>query len=390
MPTLEQTVIQRIKRLIASPSVSSTNPHWDSSNLDVIQHLADFAEAQGFAVDIQPLPGNPDKANLVARLGPESPSNQRRGLVLSGHTDTVPFDAERWRSDPLQATEYDGALYGLGSADMKSFFALALAAADSFNAKALSAPLYLVATCDEESTMAGARHLVAETFAGARAAIIGEPTSLQPVRMHKGIMMQAITVKGRSGHSSNPALGNNALDALPVLLNLLSEYRLNLAQRFRCELLPVASPTLNFGCIHGGDNPNRICGEVELHFDVRLVPGLDFNAVEAELQHFVEQLAKDRELDVEMRRLIEPVPAFEQPISADLVALTESLSGHDAMGVNYATEAPFLQQLGLETIVLGPGSIDTAHKADEHLPLNQLKPAIKLLQSAIANYCTSH
>ncbi len=390
MSTLEKRVITQIQHLIASPSVSSTNPHWDSSNLGVIQHLADFAEAQGFVVDIQPLPDNPGKANLVARLGPESADNRRRGLVLSGHTDTVPFDAERWRSDPLRAIEYDGALHGLGSADMKSFFALALAAADSFNAKALSAPLYLVATCDEESTMAGARHLVAETLAGARAAIIGEPTSLQPVRMHKGIMMQAITLEGRSGHSSNPALGHNAIDALPELLNLLSQYRQTLAERFHCELLPVANPTLNFGCVHGGDNPNRICGKVELHFDIRLVPGLDFNTVEAELQHFVEQLAKDRELNVEMRRLIAPVPAFEQPIEAEVVELTEALSGQGAAGVNYATEAPFLQQLGLETIVLGPGSIDTAHKADERLPLNQLKPAINLLQAAIANYCTSH
>lgn len=390
MSTLEKRVITQIQHLIASPSVSSNNPQWDSSNLGVIQHLADFAEAQGFVVDIQPLPDNPGKANLVARLGPESADNQRRGLVLSGHTDTVPFDAERWRSDPLRATEYDGALHGLGSADMKSFFALALAAADSFNAKALSAPLYLVATCDEESTMAGARHLVAETLAGARAAIIGEPTSLQPVRMHKGIMMQAITLEGRSGHSSNPALGHNAIDALPELLNLLSQYRQTLAERFHCELLPVANPTLNFGCVHGGDNPNRICGKVELHFDIRLVPGLDFNTVEAELQHFVEQLAKDRELNVEMRRLIEPVPAFEQPIEAEVVELTEALSRQGAAGVNYATEAPFLQQLGLETIVLGPGSIDTAHKADEHLPLNQLKPVINLLQAAIANYCTSH
>lgn len=395
MPTIEQTVTRQISELVALPSVSSTDPSWDSSNRRVIERLAEFAEGQGFATEILPLPGG-DKANLIARLGPEKPlpesgdqahEQPRGGLVLSGHTDTVPFDEGRWTSDPLSLTERDGKLFGLGSADMKGFFAIALAAASRIDPSALRAPLYILATADEESSMNGARALESTALAGAEAVIIGEPTSLRPVRLHKGIMMQAIQLRGQSGHSSNPALGNNAIEGVPRLLQLLDELRTELAARYHCALLQIPAPTLNFGCLHGGDSPNRICGAVELHFDVRMVPGLDFSVVEASLQRCIELLAAERGLDVSMRRLVQPIDAFEESADAKLVKVVEAVTGVPAEAVNYATEAPFLQRLGLETIVLGPGSIDCAHQPDEHLALDQLTPALTILEQTIGHYC---
>ena len=161
MPTSEQTIVKRFIELVAADSVSSPDPSWDSSNRRVINHLSDYAERDGWAVDIQELESTAGgKANLIATLGnTDSPGDEPAGLVLSGHTDTVPFDAAGWASDPLKLTERDGRLYGLGSTDMKGFFAVALEAASVFDPSKFKAPLYLLATADEESTMRGARSL---------------------------------------------------------------------------------------------------------------------------------------------------------------------------------------------------------------------------------------
>ena len=258
------SLIERIRQLIATPSVSSVNPPFDMGNRPVIDLLANWLEEAGFAVQIQPIPGRPDKANLIAVKG-----RGEGGLVLSGHTDTVPYDDALWSTDPFRATEKDHRLYGLGSTDMKSFLALAIAVAEEIPANQLQAPLYLIATADEESSMSGAKALVAAADIGARHAVIGEPTGLKPVRMHKGVMMEGIRVIGRSGHSSNPALGRNALEGMCQVMSELLEFRTELQQQYRNPLFSVPVPTLNLGHIHGGDNPNRICGQCDLSIDLR-------------------------------------------------------------------------------------------------------------------------
>ncbi|NJM13824.1 MAG: M20/M25/M40 family metallo-hydrolase, partial [Synechococcaceae cyanobacterium SM1_2_3] len=156
MPTSEFPLLDRIRQLIAVPSVSSVSSQLDQSNRPVIDLLAGWLEQAGFAVRIEPLPQRPDKANLIATLG-SGPG----GLVLAGHTDTVPYDAGRWRYDPFGGTIADGRIYGLGAADMKAFLALALAAAQDFTARDFRQPLVILATADEESSMSGARALAA-------------------------------------------------------------------------------------------------------------------------------------------------------------------------------------------------------------------------------------
>jgi acetylornithine deacetylase len=197
MPQPDRSVLQQLSQLVATPSVSSTDPLWDQGNRAVIDLLAGWLSDMGFRTEIQEVAADGVKANLIATLG-SGPG----GLVLAGHTDTVPFDEGRWQSDPLGLTERDNRLYGLGSTDMKGFFPLAIAAAGAFLDKPLKQPLILLATADEESSMNGARALAAAGRPKARAAIIGEPTSLRPVRMHKGIMMEAVRVTGKAGHSS--------------------------------------------------------------------------------------------------------------------------------------------------------------------------------------------
>lgn len=382
MPYPEKLVIEQLRQLVSTASVSSPDPLWDQGNRAVIDLLAGWLADMGFRTEIQEVSEDGSKANLIATLG-SGPG----GLVLAGHTDTVPFDEGQWQSDPLSLTERDHRLYGLGSTDMKGFFPLALAAAGAFLDTALKQPLILLATADEESSMNGARALVTAGYPRARAAIIGEPTSLVPVRMHKGIMMEAVRVTGRAGHSSNPALGNSALDGMHAVMGDLMSYRQQLQQQFNHPLFEVAWPTLNLGCIHGGDSPNRICGQAELHFDLRMTPGGDNATVRGEIAQRMAQIARQRDLDIELRSLNVDVAPYEQSADSDLVRLAERLTGHRAEAVAFATEAPFMHQLGMETIVMGPGSIDRAHQPDEYLELEQIQPCIALLQQCIRHYC---
>jgi acetylornithine deacetylase len=382
MSVSSNTIIQQLRQLVALPSVSSTDPRWDQGNRAVIDTLAVWLSDLGFSCTIQNVSPDGKKANLIGTLG-SGPG----GLVLAGHTDTVPFDEGRWLSDPLHLTERDDRLYGLGSTDMKGFFPLAIAAATLFKDADLKQPLIILATADEESSMNGARALAHSGFPKARAAIIGEPTSLVPVRMHKGIMMESVQVVGRAGHSSNPQLGNSALDAMHAVMGDLIQYRQELQQRFSNDFFEVAFPTLNLGCIHGGDSPNRICGSTELHFDLRMTPNGDNASVRGEIEQRVQLIAQQHELDISLRSLVENISPFEQTADCELVRVAEKMTGHTAKSVAFATEAPFLQQLGMEAIVMGPGSIDLAHQPDEYLALDQIEPCISLLQRFIKHYC---
>lgn len=382
MAIREQRIIEQLGQLIGSASVSSTDPAWDQGNREVIDLLAGWLSHMGFDTEIQHVTEGGNKANLIATRG-TGPG----GLVLAGHTDTVPFDGGRWNSDPLKLSERDNRLYGLGSTDMKGFFPLALAAAESFKHVDFQQPLIILATADEESSMNGARALAAAGKPKARAAIIGEPTSLVPVRMHKGIMMEAVLINGRSGHSSNPALGNNALDGMHEVMGDLIAFRAQMAERYCNPLFDIAYPTLNLGHIHGGDSPNRICGRAALHFDLRMTPEGNNADVREDIRQRLELIGRQRGLDLELRPLIQDVSPFAEPADSELVMLAEKLTGHSAVAVAFATEAPFLQQLGMQTIVMGPGSIDQAHQPDEFMPLDQIDPCIGLLERFIQHYC---
>lgn len=382
MATATPTLLNMLDQLVSSMSVSSTTAAWDSSNREVIDLLATWLESLGFETEIQVVNQEKNKANLIATLG-TGPG----GLVLSGHTDTVPFDESLWQTNPLGITEIDNKLFGLGSTDMKGFFPIAIEAAKTFADKPIKQPLIIVATADEESSMDGARALAQSDRTLGRFAVIGEPTDLKPIRVHKGVMMEAITVTGRSGHSSNPALGNSALEAMTVVLTELMQFRHELQESYKHPMFEVPVPTMNLGCIHGGDNPNRICGECELHFDLRPLPGMNLDELRTRISGRLTPLATQLGVNISLRPLMPGVAPFEQAAESELVALAEKLTGHSSEAVSFGTEAPFLQAMGMETIVMGPGSIDCAHQPDEFLPTQQIKPAIGIIEQLIHRFC---
>ncbi len=382
------SIPEMIGTLIGEPSISSADPHHDQGNLGVIHRLAEWAESLGFRVEIDPV--NDRKANLIATLGASAADDIAGGLVLSGHTDTVPCNPGLWSSDPFMATERDGRIYGLGSADMKSFFALILEAASQFQAQDLQRPLVLLGTADEESSMSGARQLLNQNRQLGRQAVIGEPTGLKPIRMHKGVMMESIMVRGQAGHSSNPALGANAIVGMQAVMTELLVFQQELQARYRNTAFEVDYPTINLGAIHGGDNPNRICGACELLIDIRPLPGMDIDTLhEALCQRLEGILARDPRLYLEVKRLFPGLPAFETSADNDMTRSCEAFSGQSAGAVAFGTEAPFLDQLGMQTIVMGPGFIDQAHQPDEYLPLEHIPPGIDLLSRLIHRYCLS-
>ena len=373
---------EMLARLIAIPSVSSVNPLFDQGNRALIDEIAGWMEAAGFAVEIVPLPGRPDKSNVIGTLGQGA-----GGLVLSGHTDTVPCDPELWTHDPFRLTEADGRLYGLGTSDMKSFIALALEAARGLNASELKQPLIILATADEESSMAGAEALVKLGRPKARHAVIGEPTGLRPIRMHKGVMMEAIRIRGRSGHSSDASLGANALEGMQQALGALLDFRTEL-QRCHCNpLFHVPVPTMNLGYMHGGDNPNRICGHCELHIDVRPLPGMDMLELRDMLRERLQQAVTLPGLNLTLEPLFPGTAPMETPPDAELVKVTERLTGHTAGAVAFGTEAPYLRELGMDVVVLGPGDIAQAHQPDEYLALERIPPTLELLRGLIQRFC---
>lgn len=376
---------QMLQQLIATPSMSSVSPEFDISNRAVIDLLANWFESAGFAVEVMPLASQPHKANLLASYG--TVDEHSKGLMFAGHTDTVPYDQHSWHHDPFTLTQKDGRLYGLGTSDMKSYFALAMEAALRFKPEDLKQPLFILATADEESSMDGALALVERGCPHVRYAVIGEPTGLKPVNAHKGIMMEAIRLTGRSGHSSNPALGVNALEAMQLVIADLIDWRNSLQAQYKDERFAVPVPTLNLGYIQGGDNPNRICEQCELHFDLRALPGMDLEVLRQQIRERLTSLFKHSAIRWQMHSLCQGTQALHTDANSPIVQAAEHHCHAHAHAVAFCTEGPYLTELEIDTIILGPGDIDQAHQPDEYISLDRIKPTVDLLENLIRRFC---
>lgn len=370
------------QQLILAPSISSTESSLDVSNKAVIDLLATWFGELGFHIHISEVPNCVGKYNLVATYGCGN-----GGLLLAGHTDTVPFDDGLWSKDPFQLTEQDNKWFGLGSIDMKGFFAFVIEACKNIELNQLSQPLRILATADEETTMAGARAIAESATFKPKFAVIGEPTGMVPVFMHKGHMSEAIRITGRSGHSSDPANGINAIEIMHQVTGQLLKLQQKLKQQYACDHFAIPQPTLNFGHVHGGDSPNRICGSCELHIDMRPIPGVTPEDLFLLLNQALLPVQQQWPGAVDIYHLHEPIPAYSCDTSSELIKLAEQLTGETAIPVNYCTEAPFIQQLGCDTIVMGPGSIAQAHQPDEYLDMASIKPTQQTIEKLITEVC---
>ena len=375
-----------LAELIASPSISCADPALDCGNRPAAELLAGWLGDCGFDCELMPLPDRPDKVNLIATLG--APTGEApQGLVMAGHLDTVPYDAEGWDSDPFTLTERDQRLYGLGTCDMKGFIALAAAVAGEYEHKQLRQPLTLLASADEECGMDGARALLDAGRCPGRHAIIGEPTNLVPIHRHKGILMDAVRVHGKAGHSSNPAHGVNAIEGMRLAMNAVAEFRDELAATADAGGFPVGHATLNLGVLRGGDSPNRIPALCELQVDLRFPPGRGIDSLRSQLRARVEHALAHSECRVDYTTLFTGTPAMDTPADAAIVRAAERLSGHQAACVDFGTEGEFYNRLGMQTVICGPGDIAQAHQPNEYLALDRIEPMRRILHGLVREFC---
>lgn len=376
-----------LARLVAFDSTSRF------SNRPIASFLADYLDRPGLRVEENPSPDG-TKVNLVAWAGPP-PDGSRRGLILSGHMDTVPAEEEGWESDPFTLTDRGDRYVARGACDMKGFLALAanrlVAAATAPSETALAAPFVLLFTYDEEVGTLGARQLAA-TYGGAAAlpqnAVIGEPTSLQVARVHKGHVKVRIRFTGKSAHSGYPHLGENAIEPAGHAIAALAALRRELEreQPPHCELFPeVPFVPLNVGTVHGGSAINVVPDRAVVELGFRPLPGGDSLEIRRRIEAAVRAAAAPAEPAFELLSDSPPMLlAEEAPLHRTLC----EIAGQPAGGsVSFATDAGWLATLGIDCAIFGPGSIEVAHRPNEFIPKSEFERTPGLLDRIVRRYC---
>jgi acetylornithine deacetylase len=371
---------ETLAELVRIDSVSSR------SNADIVDYLTRRCEALNLTTrrfsyrDEQGL----EKINLVALAGAAFSTNTSVELALVGHTDTVPYDPN-W-SEATTLTERNGKLYGRGSCDTKGFIAAALTAVETFDLSRLTKPIALIFTADEEIGLRGAKHLAQLKPLRARYSIVGEPTSLQPIRAGKGYSLAEVVVKGREAHSAYPALGASAIFRAARLINRLERIAEQLKDEQHAAFDPPCT-TLNVGVIRGGTAKNVLAGECRFTLEWRPIPTQPSEHV---LQLFNAAIKEEQRADPSLVCEVDASRAdsgFETAPDSPLIKLLENATGLNSGTVAFGTEGAQMQALGSEPVVLGPGDIREAHRTGEFVPVRELQQCSEILQHAVAQLC---
>jgi acetylornithine deacetylase len=377
-----------IERLISFDTTSR------GSNLGLIEWARDYLKNLGIASRLTyDAAGN--KANLFATVE----KGDKPGIVLSGHTDVVPVDGQNWSSDPFKATLRGDRLYGRGACDMKSYLAVVLGMAPRFAAANLKAPIHFALSYDEEVGCVGARGLLedlARNNIRPAGAVIGEPTSMQPVIAHKGKRSYQCCVRGKEAHSALTPQGVNAIEYAARIIG----YIRHMAERMRdCEPrdygFDVPFTTLQTGVISGGTAGNIVPRECVFHFEFRYLPGADPDALEREIKDYAEQVILPEMQRTDPGTAISfetkaEIPGLNTTEEEEVTRLAQALSRNkSASKVAYATEGGLFQQAGIPAIICGPGSIAQAHKPDEYVTLEQVALCESFMDRLLEQMCAA-
>ena len=376
--------IEILEKLICFDTVSA-NP-----NLNLINWCAALIEDAGGDVTLIPDPTG-KKANLYATIGPKN----RAGVMLSGHTDVVPVEGQAWTKPPFKLTLKDGKYFGRGTCDMKGFVASALAAGLNAAKRDLHTPLHLAFSYDEEIGCIGVRSLVdmlRDAPFKPAFCIVGEPTSMQVAVGHKGKMAAKATMIGRAGHSALAPMAVNAIYMAVDFINVLRKVQDQLAIEGAQDTdYSVPYTTLHVGKINAGVALNIVPDRCEVLFEIRSLNEDNPNALMDKLRSHADDVAKRyQSIAPEATIVIEPTPntypGLSTPEEATVVQFVKSLLGaNDTMKVAFGTEGGlFSSQLGIPTVVCGPGSMDQGHKPDEFVSIDQLAKCDTMLVNLLA------
>ena len=368
IPTPE--TLEWARRLVRFPTIS------EQSNLPLIECIADHLRGLGVPLRLT-YDDERRKANLFATLGAGKPG----GVILSGHTDTVPWDGQAWTVDPLGAEVRDGRLYGRGSADMKGFIACAVAQAQAFLEADLPHAIHFAFSYDEEVGGFGVRLMVADLKEAGLApeiCLVGEPTGMVPALAHKGVHRWRCCVKGKPAHSSLTPQAVNAIEAAARVVSHIAD----LADGWRRdgpfrEGFDVPYTTAAVGVIQGGIADNVVPEDCRFHYEFRNLPGTDADAMQRRVTDHAATLEPAmRAVDPRTGIRFEPIasmPAFEALPDEPAVRLAARLTGSEQTTlVAFGTEAGIFQGAGISTVICGPGFITQAHQPDEYVSFEQL------------------
>jgi acetylornithine deacetylase len=374
-----------IAKLVAFDSTSR------NSNLDIIHFIRDYLAEMGAECRLT-FDDAKRKANLFATLGP----TDRPGIMVSGHTDVVPVDGQNWTSDPFIVTERDGSLFGRGTADMKSFIALALSLAPEYHDRGLATPLHFAFSYDEEVGCVGVRRLIAdlETLpVKPRLCVVGEPTGMKVVAGHKGKRSFLCQVHGRACHSAL-ASGVNAIEAAA---EMIAEIK-SIQRRIRSQgpFDPAYEPpytTLHTGVIEGGRALNIVPDHCQFEFEIRALPQQDPDSLTDEITRFASDHIEPEMKSVDPKsgfrfNIINDTDGFDLTDDNEAVKLVTALTGENRTSrVSFGTEAGLFNRSGIPTVVCGPGFIEQAHKPDEFISLAQIAQGEIFLRRLMDGLC---
>ena len=378
---ISTNALQLVQSLIRMNTVSQ------NSNLELIHFVRDELKRLGVRSRLS-YNADKSKANLFATLG----ESKSAGIILSGHTDTVPWDGQDWSVPPLGALVKEGAeprLYGRGSADMKGFVGVALSHAEQFLNSTAPFAVHLARSYDEEVGCFGVRELIADLRdAGIKplACIIGEPTRMVPAIAHKGVYRYRCCVRGKEAHSS---LTPKSVNAIEMAARLIGKVR-DMAEGFerdepRYEGFDVPFSTASVGQFQGGIADNVVPRDAWFHYEFRDLPTADARRMQESV------VAEARSLEVAMKKVapeagfrfetICEIPSFLGSADDPVTRLAQQLSGQSSTTqVAFGTEAGLFKQSGIPTVVCGPGSIEQAHQPDEYVSLAQLAQCERFMQ----------
>ena len=387
IPT-DAELIAILRKLVGFASVSS------ESNLALIEWVEQYLDQ--YQIAHWRVNETPTKSSLLARIGPEVAG----GIVLSGHTDVVPVKNQPWETDPFKLVEKDGAFYGRGTCDMKSFLALALAFVPYFKKKLerkkSAKPIWLAFSHDEEIGCLGAAPMAEELAAlkvDPALVVIGEPTRMELIGAHKGILSFETIVTGREAHSSMPEQGVNAvmiMGELMAVLNRISRHtRVDRDWDF-LDVTPYAS--LHVGVIEGGTARNIIPRYCRIAWELRPLPGTDVDKLLAPFHDRVRELEAvmkqtDPSCSIVTNALTKVRGLVKAEEGAAHMALAYRLAGaNKASAVAFGTEGGIFQGHGFPVVICGPGSIDQAHQPNEFISREQLGLGAEFMQR-VAEAC---
>ena len=365
------TAEEILARLVAFASVVG------QPNQAIVEWIANYAEGCGAKVTILPGPEG-DRANLFATIGPaEVP-----GFILSGHMDVVPAGEPGWTTNPFTLRTEGERLYGRGTSDMKGFLACVLAALPALAARPLVRPIHLAFSYDEEAGCRGVRHLIdalPQLCTKPQGCIVGEPSGMRAIRAHKGKAAARIEIRGRSGHSSRPDQGLNAIHAMAaVLTEAVQSAEALKAGPLDASFAPPYS-SLQIGVIGGGQALNIIPDFCVAEIEARAIAGVSPAALLAPIQAAAAALtAQGFEVSWE---LLSEYPALSLATGAPLASLLRDLTGHEPLAaVSYGTEAGLYQAAGIEAIICGPGDIARAHRPDEYIEIGEMAACLRMIE----------